>query len=213
MAKEILEYPRNLFKDMLSDPYPYLIDPEGIEKAIPLVMTEREIKMFNEHYKNYRTYEQVGKIFNLSESRTREILRRAVRKLKCTRKARRCYLVISLDKAMNEVGAVETRYSDKLNDLQAQVDTLFTENQALRKILDLPQNEAADKLIKLYETRLQDMGFSTRVCNILFDAGYRKAYDFIDISAKDIRSLKNVGEKIFSDTIKVLKRYGITPKS
>lgn len=209
MAKEILEYPRNLFKDMLSDPYPYLIDPEGIEKAIPLVMTEREIKMFDEHYKNYRTYEQVGKIFNLSESRTREILRRAVRKLKCTRKARRCYLVISLDKAMNEVGAVETRYYD----LQAQVDTLFKENQALRKILDLPQNEAADKLIKLYDTRLQDMGFSTRVCNILFDAGYRTAYDFIDISANDIRSLKNVGEKIFSDTIKVLKRYGITPKS
>lgn len=208
MPKEMLEYPRNLFKDMFNDPYPYLIDPEGIEKAIPIVMTEREVKMFDERYRNYRTYEQIGKIFGISESRTREIIRRAVRKLKCSRKAKRCYSVVSLDKAIK----VETDYKDKMNELQRQVDSLSAENEILRGLMSLPQNEDANNRVALYETKLQDMGFSTRVGTILFNAGYRKASDFIDISEGDIKGIKHVGQKTFEDVLEVLKRYGIIPK-
>lgn len=189
-----MAYPGNLLEDIakkengehLTDlPCDYYL---SIEYAISL-LTEREAGVLSLRYKQGLKLDDVGKVYGVSRERIRQILYKALRKLKHPSKWR--FIKYGISMAMKEA-------EDKAREEGFQ--------HGYRK--GLHDAECDRKLGSIGDVSLDDLDLSVRSYNCLRRAGVKTGSDIVGMGFENLIHVRNLGMKSYGEIIEKLDALG-----
>ena len=156
-------------------------------------LTERE-RLIIRHLVDGRTYDEIGKVYDLSRERIRVIVIKAIRKMK--------------------------EFPDLVKEnesLKERVKALDADNKNLRNVIDnMPARRADGE--DPHEERFpfclntDDLGLSTRCCNGLKSIGLWTVRDIVNTPKREILQIRNFGRKSFKEVECTLMHLNVLPK-
>lgn len=206
------------------------LSPENIDKILNFVYDGDEEKILgidrlkfrnyiNENIKDrylevlsYRfieglTLEQTGQQMKVTRERVRQVEQKARRQLRSPYTSRR-YETITVEDA-EELADDLAAATSRVNELEKQNDTLFAvlrrlvgQNPVVKGIMRDPVLTADVLLLGLEELEL-----SARAWRTLARTGIRTIGDLVDKSDDQLRSIRGMGEKTYSEIKVKLKQY------
>lgn len=171
----------------------------GIEKAIG-TLSPREQKCIYMYFKDEMTLEDIGKTYNVTRERARQVVSKAIRKLRHPVRVKLIRYGLKGSKLSNEVAELEK----KKESLMFQISVL-----ADKIALVESNDENAKKRVDSFNTLL-DMDLSVRTYRCLQRANCETLQDVVDIVASgEVHKLRNFGRKSLTELLTVLKdKYG-----
>lgn len=191
------QYPDNLIFAMFEELKEY--SKSGLENALS-TLTEREEEVLKYRYKDGLSLIDVGKIYNITRERIRQIEAKALRKLRHpTRRD------IILTAPMVEYRALQKQYTE----LQSKYYTL---TEAFATMTNTEQQQVPDeaKRILCGNKTLEEMYLSLRSYNVLKRAGRNTAADIAKLTLDDLQKIRNMGRKSAEEILKKLHECGYT---
>lgn len=159
-------------------------------------LSEREQKIIELRYKHYMTLEEVGREFQVTRERIREIEAKALRRLRSRR------FVYDIDKLIAELEeANRERYALKLKNIVLEA-----------KVTPDPGEKADAQHESRPEIPIIDLELSVRSYNCLARAGYRYVSDLEGVTYEKLITVRNLGRKSILEIVRKLKEYGIEVK-
>lgn len=189
MPKIETDYPYNLIREVIGDEPAYLQNLD----AVFAMLSEREHEMLIYRYRDGRTLEQCAKLFGITRERARQIIAKAIRKMRHPVRARMIRAVPLSDYA--ELKAEAAR-------LQNELDAALSELQLIRG------NEP--KPVHAWLTKIDDVDFSVRTYNCLVRAGKQTMRDLVDMTYEDLTKIRNMGRKSCDEVVKTMARLGLS---
>lgn len=214
-------YPYNLLDDIFKEQWCEVVTQDqldGIEQALT-TLTERERQGIDGYYKRGLTLEGVGREFNITRERTRQILAKALRKLR--HPARKNLIVYGLEtaKEMSEIGKLKrelTAMEYALNQWQTELDARAElMGYRDRKINGVPEFFGADKgdgseiTHGLQNIGIEDLELSVRSYNCLKRAGVDTVADILKLSEEEMTEIRNLGKKSLFEVIDTMHALGL----
>lgn len=192
--KKDYEYPFNLaleifggderFKDLL---------PEYLKEIVDTELTERETKCIHLRFEDLKTYDEIAAEFNVTRERIRQILAKAIRKLRHPHRATK-YIAVP-------------KY--EYNMLQQENASLKSYLAEIEKSLNLPSDEDPFVVLPFFSKPIIEMDLSVRSYNCLTRTGKFKRYgDFQNYKVSDLMKIRNLGRRSFDEIISKLDEIG-----
>lgn len=224
--EDFKDYPENLLNELDLD----YTDETLYNQIIPnfeynfnkvkVILSPREEKLIDLKYRQTKTLREIAKEYNVTHERIRQILAKAIRKLRVRKNIffeteEKMYL---LDKATEAKIIEEAR--EKINDEVAfEYLNKLIENKDYEKIFAI-QEEIDNALFsnKLEKEKfnknipLEDLDFSVRTYNCLRRYGCETLGD-IPTSETELMKIRNLGRKSLKEILCKFKEYGIKYKT
>lgn len=212
---EITDYPYNLINALEFDVASVIEHfEERLKKVIEKHLTLREEIVLTNTYVNHKTLEEIGTEYGISRERVRQILFKALRKIKVHKK----YFEIG-ELAYPEIYEKEQR--DKYIE---EIKSKWTYESAKEYIAEYEGTDEYKKQF-LIDTPIEDLDFSVRTYNCLKRA-YRRDYatglrfydyintlgDLIECKGIDLMKIRNLGKKSLKEIIDKVHSYGFKLK-
>ena len=212
---EITEYPYNLINALEFDVANVIEHfQERLKKVIEKYLTLREEIVLTNTYVNHKTLEEIGKESGITRERVRQILFKALRKIKVHKK----YFEIG-ELAYPEIYEKEQR--DKYIE---EIKSKWTYESAKEYIAEYEGTDEYKKQF-LLDTPIEDLDFSVRTYNCLKRA-YKRDYvtglrfydnintlgDLIECEDVDLMKIRNLGRKSLKEIIDKVHSYGFKLK-
>lgn len=201
-------YPYNLLNDIEFECNDQIAFPNFIktfdERIKRLPLTQRELDFINSHYKEFKTLEMIGKEYNITKERVRQIIKKGLYKIK-------------YHKELFEMDDVEIeKYRQQKKE---EIDKIFALEQEKVKIsiskmtydiaLAIVKNhdrENSNKLLNDHET-IECLDLSVRSYNCLIRNGIKTIGDLSNLSKEDLMMMRNLGRKSMNEVLDKLKEY------
>lgn len=212
---KITDYPYNLINALEFDVASVIEHfEERLKKVIEKHLTPREEIVLTNTYVNNKTLEEIGKESGITGERIRQILFKALRKIKVHKK----YFEIG-ELAYPEIYEKEQR--DKYIE---EIKSKWTYESAKEYIAEYEGTDEYKKQF-LLDTPIEDLDFSVRTYNCLKRA-YRRDYatglrfydyintlgDLIECKAVDLMKIRNLGRNSLKEIIDKVHSYGFKLK-
>lgn len=210
--KELYDsYPFNLALDILgSDEEARKIYIPGIPAALA-TLTEREADILRKRYSDRMTLKAIGQIYGVGRERIRQIIAKALRKLRRPTRAN-TFMAVSV----SELRKLEVEYQ-KLSRLLAEAFNELSEYKA--KLAEpggeIPTEELAmimqtpEELAMTTQTPIEDLDLSVRSYNCLKRAGKRTLRDIAEMTMGELLRIRGLGIKSAKEIVNCLKCYGL----
>lgn len=206
MEKDMKKYPYNLLREIfLGEQAEKLPNDSGmaLEYVITDSLTEREALFLRMRYRENMTYTAIGAANDLSRGRAREIVVKAVHKLRHF--SRKKYIEIGMQKLVafikeSERAMCESRYEKRIHQLE-------------KEIAELRHEKYAPDAAEIYNAGIEIFDLTVRTFNVLCRNGLRKVGDIIEADPEKIIRFRNLGAKSFEELVEVLKEYGFEAKA
>lgn len=227
-----LPYPQNLMLAVFGE-----IDleslPKDIDAGLAYVMstlTPREQRVLELHYKEDYTREEIEIDFNVGKERVRQIMNKAIQKLRQPDRSK--YLLN---------GYAEMRAIDRLQEEKAACMTSKQQAELIHKYLGpeigryLIEHDRAVELAKMFgcaepaelpdkvvdtflDVRLvnmpiEDLGLNVRTYNALHRANMNTVQDLVNLTEEELMKVRNLGCKGFEDVKEKLARIDVHLKT
>jgi len=186
------EYPMNLIRSVFPEATIQTINIDAFEKVLS-GMNDRTQVVLVKRYKYGMTLEQIGKDFNLTRERIRQIEANALQKLKQYREMAQSPLQEEINRMRQELLEIQTvamSASEKLNEF---VTFGLAENSV--------ENISVD-----------DLAFSYRTTNCLKKAGIKDLIGLTKCSENDLLQLKNFGYRSLNEVKGRMEALGVSLK-
>jgi len=161
-------------------------------------LTEREVSVLNNYYFEEKTLEEVGKLYGVTRERIRQILAKALRKLRHPQRRN------LLENGMAYLDYVEmeyqTRKEEEKDRLIAEKLARDAELEALRNELEPPEDTAENMHIR-------ELGLSVRSYNCLLRAGYETVGDLKNTNELRLMKCRNLGKKSLAEVVNRIRDY------
>jgi DNA-binding CsgD family transcriptional regulator len=192
--KRELTWPMNLAYDifggneeLISRVFPYRLDTVVADS-----LTDRESHCLYLRYKDGKTLRDAGLTMNVTPERIRQIVAKAIRKLRHPIRSNR-YL-----------GVTRGEYYD-LKAVNKQIQSILS---AYCEIAKIPTEEDPMYLIPLFETSIVNLNLSVRAHNCLWRAGFKTYGDFQHVQICRFLKVRNFGMKCFKELMGKLSAIG-----
>lgn len=188
------EYPYNLAWEIFEDDT-YFKDllPEYLKEVVDTELSERESLCIHLRFINLMNYDEIGKEFNVTRERIRQILAKAIRKLRNPRRSSK-YIAVS-------------KY--EYNKLQQENVTLRSYLSEIEKSLNLPSNENPFVTLPFFSTPIDELNLSVRSYNCLVRQAHFKCYgDFQNYKVSDLMKIRNLGRRSLDEILEKLDAIG-----
>lgn len=196
----IATYPYNMLEDLFGEPWTAELNPlqeNGLKKALS-TLTDREKNFLFLYYNDELNLEAIGGRFGLTRERVRQIVHKALRKMRHPARARLIKEGYDEHSPEKFLAAREKDIFARIEDLEAKkkyVDEL--ERKLNGRMAELGRDpEQLD--IKRTSITLDDMGLSVRSYNCLLRAGIRTLQDILDYPG-DYSRIRNLGKKCLEE--------------
>lgn len=166
---------------------------EAYDYLAPKVLKEREQRMISLYYFDEMTLEQVGKIYNLSRDRVRQLILKGIRKLRHPQHAK----VLSM-------GLKEYQEHEAIMKQNAELEKQRLQ-EAFQKELDEKVEKAKDGTYipdKILNMDIADLELSVRSYNCMRRAMYDTVKDVLRANLDDLMRVRNLGKKSMIDVLK-----------
>lgn len=213
---EITDYPYNLINALEFDVASVIEHfEERLKKVIEKHIAPREEIVLNNTYIHHKTLEEIGKFYGLTRERVRQILFKALRKIKVHKK----YFEIG-ELAYPEIYEKEQR--DKYIE---EIKSKWTYESAKKFVEEYEMTNEDIKEKNLLAMPIEDLDFSVRTYNCLKRA-YRRDYatglrfyhdintlgDLIECKDVYLMKIRNLGRKSLKEIIDKVHSYGFKLK-
>lgn len=175
--------------------------PEDAEESYRYVasqLTEREQKVIELYYFDDMTLEEAGKVFSVTRDRIRQILSKAVRKLR--HPSRSNILSVGINEWNRQQEAIKE---------QARIEK-ETMEQAFREKLDkkIEEIKNCDDLASSFlGTDIRELELSVRSYNCLKRASYHTIRNILKADLDDLMRIRNLGRKSMGEVLKNTYEY------
>jgi len=198
---DIIEYPFNLLYEIMGEDFEHPADVEGsLEYVIATELMERERRCVSMRYRNGMTYEQIAKAEHITRERIRQIVARALRKLRHPSRAK--YLKKGVAAML----------------LEQQQLSLKEEIYELKKLIGESAPHIVEKISdrerqKKDNTPIEHLDLSVRSYNCLRRAGINTLGDIAKLSCMELTRIRNLGKRSWDEINKMLIQNGYPPKA
>lgn len=187
-------YPNNLIADInniSASKEEFTTDVErGIEVAI-LTLTNREAEVIKQRYKENKTLKAIADYYEVTEERVRQILNKALRKLRHPNVIK--YIELGLEGYINSqyTKGYSDGYIKGLNDAKS-------------------GDKATQKSDMFFQNNLESVELSVRAYNCLKQAGVNTIGDLLEFDdIESIYNIRNLGKKSAVEIARKLSDFGI----
>lgn len=201
-----LEYPQNLIYAIFGEEAEDIIynadiipDFAGSVEYVLHTLYEREANILKDRYLSLMTYDELGKSYNITRERVRQIEARALRKLRHPSRAK--YLRCGVSGILENIRA---DYFEKAAQLESKLIELC-------KLNEKTANEIIDnaELRKKYAPmRIEEADFSVRSYNCLKRAGIDTMPELARLTYNELTKIRNLGRRSVNEIIDKLREYG-----
>ena len=222
----IAAYPYNLLDTIFKEPIQFILTDDqlaGLDYAMSITLTERESTGLKLYYEKGLTLREIGHHFNVTQERARQILAKAIRKLRHPSRTKTIMYGFEGRQKLNE-------WAEKEKELDEQYCAEYIEKKRawLEKInaIDKPpeQEEQEQETMPIISDSIDNMDLSVRSYNCLarylshWDA-FKKTYnshvtvsDVIDlIRSGKLLMVRNLGKKSAVEILtKLEKLYNVS---
>ena len=197
---EITDYPYNLINALDFDVASVIEHfQERLEKVMEKNLIAKEEIVLDNTYVNHKTLGEIGTEYGISRERVRQILIKALRKIKVHKK----YFEIG-ELAYPEIYEKEQR--DKYIE---EIKSKWTYESAKEYIAEYEGTNYEDiKKKNLLDTPIEDLDFSCRTYNCLKRAYKNTLEDLIECEEVDLMKIRNLGRKSLKEIIDKVHLYG-----
>ena len=201
-----LEYPFNLIYAVFEDDAEGIIenadtisDFNGSVEYVLHTLSERERTVLKYRFVDLMTYEEVGKLYNITRERIRQVEAKALRKLRHPNRSK--YLKYGVSGIIENI---RTDYHNRFCDLESKLIELCKLNEKTANEV-IRDNELRKKYAP---TKIENMDLSVRSYNCLKRAGIDTLQQLAKLSYEDLINVRNLGRKSVDEIIEKLKEYG-----
>lgn len=194
-------YPFNLARDILgSEEAAIKIYVPGIYAALA-TLTERESNVIRLRYTEKMTLKAIGQIHDVTQERTRQILAKALRKLRHPTRANMFKAVpyTEIRESASEHDRLKRAY-----ELLVKAFEVCTAKRAEPGVI-VPMAEMAATL----QTPIDELNLSARSYNCLKRAGKNTLKDVCSMSERELYGIRNLGSKSASEIMNVIAEHGL----
>lgn len=169
-------------------------------------LTEREFDILKRHYVELETLEEIGAAHGVTRDRIRQILAKAIRKLRAPRFSRyfRFGMVVDyrdqVDKAIDDYVRAISASKKNLKRLKDAVHKGLLSDDETELIFD-----AFPSLTE--NPKIEDLELSVRPYNCLYRAGIKTVSDLVDLAPADFFKIRNLGKKSVKEIIEHLRKF------
>jgi len=166
-------------------------------------LTVRERRLLECRYRHGMTLEQTGTEIGVTKERARQIISKALRKLRHPERVR--------DMSVKQIEQERDRYRQRLDESDVIIQELR------RQIANPPAHQSSEAVMcgekavspDGLDKRIDQLEISVRLHNALVRAGYNKVRDIYDIpSITKLCGIKNLGAKSRSELFHVMRGLG-----
>ena len=160
-------------------------------------LTERERNILRERYEDQKTLEEIGKAWLVTRERARQLLVKALKKMKRHQRYFELGEYANLErKAQNEYAAyIETKKKE------------WDYESAKAYIAEYEREYRESEAYKLAQT-IDELDLSVRSYNCLKRAGIRTIEELLERNKEDLMKLRNLGRKSLREIIKKMEEAG-----
>lgn len=223
-------YPYNFLNDVFYDRAPKELCREqlaGLEYVISK-LDQREKDLINLRYIKKLTYDEIGKKYEISRERVRQILNCTIRKCRCTEMKN--YILYGFSYASGKISReVEDKYMDVENAKRRQIaeldsEYLFLEQsmQAIRELIGDKYALISSKMTEIKKhraqyrydcvTELYNRGeMSVRTYNVIRRRvpGEPTLQELSSYTVEDVLKWRNAGRKTVEELVRLMDKYGL----
>lgn len=214
------EYPENICRDLkiTIDNYPDTYDDivNAFDKRFSAlnIYTDREMRIFNLRYKEYKTLDEIAAEIGVTRERIRQILAKAVRKLMKPVVFNR---LIEQETKLEMLNAEETaRIRAELKEemsLEVAMDIVaekfgFESKEALEEFIHNGGKYGNDKL----DMTIDELDLCVREHNCLRRARINTVGELVSLSIDDLMKIRNLGRKSLRGIMEKVHALGLTFK-
>lgn len=215
-------YPFNLIDAIFCEETVWVDDEDhmaGLEHAL-LTLSDREQKVLEERFQDFKTLEEVGRDFNITRERIRQIEANALRKLR--HPSRKNFIMHGyfggaelkeLKEKEEALSKREKSIEERERKLNEMLDKYKPKFDALHITIESPLEEIQEAFVN--SMSIEEMDLSVRSFNCLRRANIRTVLDLIAYCENDYTGLKllrvrNLGRKSLREVLERL--YEMTGK-
>lgn len=218
-------WPYNLLDDIFREPWDTVLtkdQTDGLEKAME-ILSPREKEAVDAYYKRGLNLEQAGREFNVTRERFRQILAKAVRKLR--HPARKSLILYGLEtsKEMSEVEQMRVSLAAQAyslvqwqTELDARAELLGYRERKQLGISEFSDEANPDRDDKTFccvgcvlNVRIEILDLSVRSYNCLRRACIKTVGDLLSLSQEDMMRISNLGRKSMEEIINKMHEMGL----
>lgn len=185
----------------------------NFEKAIENSnLTEKEVYCLKSYYKDLKVFESIGKSLNLTRGRVRQIINKAIYKLKRSKEL----LIQGKDKfeliSIKEKEKIIKEFKEKIS--YDFVLEWLSNHEITQELLNISNKILeANKSQNIEEyTTIEELKLSQRSYNCLKRANIYNVRELISKTKEDLLSIRNFGQKSIKEIELKLKEMGLTLK-
>lgn len=206
ISKEVRSvYPYNLLEAIFKEVWPEELDAdqkEGLNYALSS-LSEHERTILAQRFQNGLTLEQVGKEFNVTRERIRQIEAKALRKLRHP----------TYSNAIRK-GLVAARGETKKrleSSYESEIQTAILEKKAELERINAAESEA-DLDLQAVQTPIDSLNLTVRPYNALARVGISTVEELSGKTRKELMKIRNLGITSLNEIIEKLGQKGIQLK-
>lgn len=190
-------WPSNLMLDLFT--FVPLYDADALVDVIKNDLTEKESDVIFKYYRDGMTYDEIGREYDRTRERIRQIKAKALRKLRGRSRSTK-YILYSYE---------------YVNSLQNKIDELVGRVLELEHIVDKVPETVKNNIVKANKTigMLPDLYVRSYNCLTRYartNLNQKELYicQLIDMTLEEVMSIRNIGKGSIKNILLSLKNYG-----
>ncbi len=185
--------------------------PAAIMALIADALSERERTVMEMRYRDHMTLEEVGRAFNVTRERIRQIEEKAFRKLRHPARIRQ-YACVPYREYQREVRKREEA-ERRCAEAEQRLDWFLQHGDYKVNFTYTVSADNADDAIAKLKTPIEDLDLSVRSFNCLRRAGVNTVGDILRIETEDdMYAIRNLGRKSVEEIIGKVHALGLKMK-
>ena len=196
------EYPQNLIEAIIDDNSQQL--PCDFNQTLAYIlagMSEREQRVIEMYFRYNMTYMQIGKTFNVTQERIRQIKEKAIRKLRHP----------------SRLNLLKTGIRNQIRDAydKGRQETTNTYLKVMTNKISKIENtlkintDNDNTKIPIKPTSIEDINLSVRSYNVLKRAGCNTLESIAKLSRNEFTKIRNLGQRSAEEILEKLHEHGL----
>lgn len=195
-----VDYPYNLIEAVCgSEDVCIASDVCGSVEYALFTLTERERDILHLYFREGKTFTEIGKIYDITRERIRQIQAKALRKLRIPSRSK--YIEFGVQGVIEQI---MEKYAERISELTEKM--LY-----LTSITDSNMNKVIEKCEAVRQHQVDQLhrfNLSVRSYNCLSRAGLNTLSEVASLSFNQFLSIRNLGRKSREEIIHVLEQNG-----
>ena len=166
--------------------------PFYLEDVLEVDLTERERLCIYYKYKDGETLQEIADHFNVTRERIRQILAKALRKLRNPSRTNKFLAAPRLE----------------LIEARCEIQELNKIIESLKEVKDIPKDVKVEEIIPVLATPIMALDLSVRSYNCLVRKGINTIGDLQNFKIVDFMKIRNLGLRSFHEIMEKLSEIG-----